>query len=42
LNSSREPKVGPKMKQQEKNKVGAHFLIHTLRVGRCVRAPGWD
>jgi len=42
-NSSRDPKVGPKMKQRKKNRTGAHSLVrNTLRVGRCVGAPGWD
>jgi len=42
-NSSRDPKVGLKMKQQKKNRIGARFLIrNTSRVGRCVGTPGWD
>jgi len=42
-NSSKDPKVGPKMKQQKKQKVGAHSLTHnTLGVGGCAGAPGWD
>ncbi len=41
-NSSKDPKVGPKMKQLKKNRVGARSLIHgTLRVGRCVGISGW-
>jgi hypothetical protein len=42
-NSVRDPKVGPKMKQQKKKSVGAHSLTHnTSGVGGCVGALGWD
>jgi hypothetical protein len=42
-NSSIDPKVGPKAKQQKKKKVGAHSLTcNTLGVGGRVGAPGWD
>jgi len=42
-NSSRDPKMGPKEKQQKKKKIGACSLTHnTLRVGGHVRASGWD
>ncbi len=42
-NSSKDPKVGPKMKQHKKNIIGAHSLTHdTLGVGGCVGALRWD
>jgi len=42
-NSSRDPNVGPKTKQQKKKKVGAHSLTRsTSGVKGCVRALGWD
>jgi len=42
-NSLKDPKVGPKTKQQKKKKVEAHSLTRsTSRVGRHVGAPGWD
>jgi hypothetical protein len=44
-NSSRDPKVGPKAKQQKKKKkkVRAHSLIrNTSRVKGHVGALGWD
>jgi len=42
-NSSRDPKVGRRMKQQKKNKVGAHSLTCSiLGVGECAGALGWD
>jgi hypothetical protein len=42
-NSSKNPKVGPKMKWWKKKKVGARSLIHnTSEVRRHVRAPEWD
>jgi len=35
--------VGPKTKQQKKEKIGAHSLIHnTLGVRGHARAPRWD
>jgi hypothetical protein len=38
-----DPKVGPKMIQRKKNRVGACSLIcNTLRVKWCVGALGWD
>jgi hypothetical protein len=43
LNSSRDPKVGPRAKQMKKKSVGACSLIHSiLGVGGRVRALGWD
>jgi hypothetical protein len=42
-NSSRDPKVGPKVKQQKKKRVGAHSPTHnTLGVGKHARDLGWD
>jgi hypothetical protein len=42
-NSSRDPKVGPRAKQQKKKRVGAHSLTHnTSKVGRHAEALGWD
>jgi len=42
-NSSKDPKVGPKMKQQKKKRIGAHSLTRsTLGVGGRVGALGWD
>jgi hypothetical protein len=42
-NSSKNPKMGPKAKQQNNNKVEAHFLIcNTLGVRRHVGVLGWD
>ncbi len=42
-NTSRDPKVGLRMKQQNKKKVGAHFLTcSTSGVGGRVKASGWD
>jgi len=35
--------MGPKVKQREKKKVGAHFLTRNIsRVGWRARALGWD
>jgi hypothetical protein len=43
LNSSRDPKVGPRAKQQKKKKVGACFLIHSISgVRGFAGALGWD
>jgi len=40
-NSSRDPKVGPRVKQRKKKRVGAHFLTpNTSGVGRHARALG--
>jgi hypothetical protein len=42
-NSSRDPKVSPKGKQQKKKKVGAHFLTRNISgVGGCARDLRWD
>jgi hypothetical protein len=42
-NSSRDPKVGLRMKQRKKKKLEAHFLIHNISgVKRRVGALGWD
>jgi hypothetical protein len=42
-NSSRDPKVGPRAKQQKKKKVWACSLTHnTSGVGRCVGVLRWD
>ncbi len=42
-NSSRDPKVGPKMKEWKKKKIGARSLTHnTSGVGGCDGAPRWD
>ncbi len=42
-NSSRDPMVGPKVKQRKKKKVGARsFTRNTLGVGGRARALGWD
>jgi hypothetical protein len=42
-NSSWGPKVGPRVKQQKKNKVAACSLTcNTLGLGECAEAPGWD
>jgi hypothetical protein len=42
-NSSRDPKVGPKMKQWKKKWVDANSLTQsTLRIGGYVGALGWD
>jgi hypothetical protein len=42
-NSSKDPKVGPKVKQQKNKKVGACFLTRTTSgVGGRARAPRWD
>jgi len=41
-NSSRDPKVGLRVKQWKKKKVGACSLIRsTLGVGGCVKASRW-
>ncbi len=41
-NSSRDPKVGPKMKHRKKKRAGACSLTcNTSRVGRCTRVLGW-
>jgi hypothetical protein len=43
LNSSGDPKVGHRVKQRKKKRVGARSLTcSTLRVGGCVGASGWD
>ncbi len=43
LNSSKNPKVRPKAKQQTKKRVGEHSLTHnTSRVGGHVKDLGWD
>jgi hypothetical protein len=42
-NSSKDLKVGPKVKQRNKKRVEAHFLTHnTSGVGGCGGAPRWD
>jgi hypothetical protein len=42
-NSPRDPKVGPRLKQRNKKKVGAHSLTHNIsKVGRRNGAPRWD
>jgi len=42
-NSSRDPKVGPRVKQYKKKKVGACSLtLNTSRVGGCAGVLGWD
>jgi hypothetical protein len=42
-NSSKDPKVCPKAKQQKNKRIGAHSLTHiTLRVRGHVGALGWD
>jgi hypothetical protein len=42
-NSSRDLKVGPRVKQQKKKKVRARSLTpNILGVGGCARALGWD
>jgi len=38
-NSSRDPKVGPRAKQQKKKRVGARLTHSTSGVGGCVGAP---
>jgi len=41
-NSSRDPKLGPKLKEWKKKKVGAHSLTHsTLGIKRHAKAPRW-
>jgi hypothetical protein len=43
LNSSKDPKVGPIMKQRKKKKVETCSLIrNTSGVGGHVRVLGWD
>jgi hypothetical protein len=43
LNFSKDLKVGPKVKQRKKKKVGAHSLTcSTLKVGGGVGVPKWD
>jgi hypothetical protein len=42
-NYLRNPNVNPKMKQQKKKGIKAHFLAcSTLGVGGCVGASKWD
>jgi len=42
-NSSRDPKVCPRVKQRKKKRIGAHSLIHnTSGVGGHARALRWD
>jgi len=42
-NSSKDPRMGPKEKQQKKKRVGACSLTHNIsRVGGHVKALKWD
>jgi hypothetical protein len=42
-NSLRDPKVGPRVKQRNKKRIGARFLIcNTSGVGGHARASRWD
>ncbi len=43
LNSLRDPKVGPKVKQHKKKKIRVRSLVHdTYKVRGHVEAPRWD
>jgi hypothetical protein len=42
-NSLGDPKVGPRMKQQKKKKIGARSLTRNIsKVRGCAKALGWD
>jgi hypothetical protein len=42
-NSSKDPKVGPRIKQWKKKKIGARSLTRsTSRIGGCVGVAWWD